>query len=58
MEDNNILSDVDFDGQPGLWKKYEFRDKVSYFNHICQWAQQKSLIYYSLWKFLNILYPD
>ena len=38
LEDNNILSDVEFDGQPGLCKKYEFRDKVSYFNHICQKA--------------------
>ena len=58
LTDNNIFYDVEFDGQPSLCKKYQFSDKVSYFNHLCQQAQQKSLIHYGLWQFLNILYPN
>ena len=35
---NNILDDIENDGQPGLCNKYHFKDKVSFFNHICQRA--------------------
>ena len=54
---NNVVDDIENNGQPGLCNKYSFADKVSYFNHISQRTQQNSLIHYGLMKFLNILYP-
>ena len=53
----NVVADIEKNGQPGLCNKNHFNDKVSYFNHICQRAQQNSLIHYGLMQFLNILYP-
>ena len=58
LQDHDILENVEVDGQPGLCKKYEFKDNVSFFKHIRERAQQKSLIHYGLWQYLNILYPD
>ena len=54
---NNIVDDIENNGQSGLCNKYHFKHKVSYFNHICQKAEQNSLIHYGLMQFQNILYP-
>ena len=58
LEKHEIDGCVRVDGQSGLCKKYSYDDPVSFFNHIRQRAQQKSLIHYGLWQYLNILYPD
>ena len=53
---NNIVDDIENNGQPRLCNKYHFKDKSSYFNQICQRAQENSLIHYGLMQFLNSLY--
>ena len=54
---NNIVDDIETNGQLGLCNKYHFKDKVSFFNHKCQRDEQNCLIHYGLMRFLNILYP-
>ena len=49
---NNILDNIENNGQPGSWNTHHFNDKVAYFNHICQ---IESLIHYALMRFLLVL---
>ena len=57
LKKKNIVDDIENDGRFALCNKYRFKDQVSFLNHICQKAEQNSLIHYGLMQFRNNLYP-